>query len=119
MGNVVVTLANPGPDPVDYFGSRKVVFGTLNLSADYATGGDAYTAGQFGLERVDALLISQPGDGSATSWMLAPTLPTTSGLTAAGVIQAYGGAAAATALEEAAAATDLHTFIANFLAIGF
>lgn len=118
MGTVVVTIANPGPDPVDYFGSRKVVFGTLHLSTSYATGGDSYTAGQFGMERIDMLEIAQPGDGNTTSWMLAPILPTTVGQSAAGKIQAFGTGSGAGALAEAGN-IDLSSFVANFLAIGF
>lgn len=122
MGAVVITLADPGPNPVDYFGSRKIVFGTLTMSAAYAEGGDSFTAGQLGLERVDYIGIAALSNGGApaTGVVVAPKLPTDTGFTAAGTIQAFEtGAAVSGPLAEVAAATNLSAYTAPFIAMGF
>lgn len=118
MGAVVVTISTP--NPVDFFGSQKVVFGTLHLSTSYATAGDTFTNGQFGLEEITFLSINT-GNGASltTAWQLVANLPTSTGLTAAGTIQAFGTAGSAGALAEASSNTDLHTFTANFMAVGW
>ena len=46
----------------DIFGNKQEVSGQLTMSSSYATNGDTFTAGQFGLARLDRLIpISSAG----------------------------------------------------------
>ncbi len=58
MGNITVSRDSP-----DVWGQNRVAFGTLNLSSSYATGGDSYTAAQFGMNKITRLILNLPDDG--------------------------------------------------------
>lgn len=117
MGNGTVTLSG---DPLDFGISRKYVFGTLALSSSYATQGDSFTAGQFGLEKIDFLTMDTGTPGTATTaYVLAWTPATTTGQTAAFKIQAFQSGGAAAPLAEVGAGVNLTTFTADFMAVGW
>ena len=56
MGAITVSSRN-----YDLAGSRNTVFGTLALSSSYATGGDTFTAANFGLSQIDHLRVYSGG----------------------------------------------------------
>lgn len=61
MGAAVVTLDNGAYSPVDVNAGWEVR-ASVHLSTSYATGGDTFTAAQFGLDRV-VKMICNPGQG--------------------------------------------------------
>lgn len=122
MGTVTVTIVNPDPDAYEYEGRNLQVYGTITLSGSYSTGGDTFTTGQFRMERLLYLDINMPGGGAGhtTAYLLAPNLPTTTGLSAAGTIQVFGsGASSGAALVEVTNGTNLSAFSFGFMAIGW
>lgn len=108
---VVVSVSSEG----DLTLSKRIVIGTLHLSTSYASGGDTFTVGQFGLEKIDFMSLNLGlNSGDVTkAILLTPILPATAtGSAAAGTIQAFWSAASATFLAEASG--DLHAYVANY-----
>lgn len=120
MGAITVTLLNPG-DITAYFGDRKIVFGTIQMSSSYAAGGDTFTAGQFGFEHLDYLdvgLAANANPGTAFL-ILAPILPTATGLTAGGHMQALVSGASLSGPFTENAVANISAYTAPFMAIGW
>jgi len=114
MGACTITL-DSSPSPNENWGQRNVVFGTLNLSNSYATGGDTFTVGEFALGQLDALILTQ--DVTAAATYSITTVVNRTGLK----IQAFGNSASAgNGLVEIANNTDLSggQYRFRFIAIG-
>lgn len=102
MGAVSVTIA-----ATDVMGNKRVHHGTGAMSASYATGGDTFTARQFGMTSVDRLIVNNTEGG----FMLAPNLD-------ALTVFAYEAGADGAALDEVTATGDLSAELFDWVAYG-
>lgn len=107
MGACVIT---PDTDPQNTLGHQRKVAGTLHLSNSYATSGDTFTVGQFGLVQLDELMLI--GDGANAAQPVLSVDRTNN------KILAYGKAASASGLTQIDATTDLSAIIFRFQAWG-
>lgn len=101
MGAIVVSSRT-----YDIAGSRNLVFGSLALSTSYATGGDTFTAANFGLNTVDQLRVYSAGGYSFQADLTNKKIKAfvSAGLTPAGtvavpVVTVTGGQSAGAALQ--------------------
>lgn len=61
------TPLSTGSGAYDVYGKENVVYGTLVGTGTYTSGGDAITAAQFGLSRIDNLILIPDGSGANTN----------------------------------------------------
>lgn len=89
----------------------KAVIADVTFSGSYGAGGDTYTASQFGMTRVDAMIPQGDAVGSATTgYAVAPDL-------SGSKIRLLGGAASGVAHAETGTAGQTGT-VARILVIG-
>lgn len=107
----------------DYFGMRRVKFGTITMSSSYATTGDTILVSAFGMDVIDFIdfNLAQASGGGTTAVALAigqsitlPFGPSTGTLK----IQAYWSTNAAAAFPEVSNATNLSTYSALCIVYG-
>ncbi len=110
MGACTVTVETNGYSEM---GNREVRIGTIACSTSYAAGGDTITPAQFGLVKISALLVNGAVNGTPTGYYPVPDL------TNLKLIMLSTGTASGDAFNEVGAATDLHTFVANYVAFGY
>jgi len=89
-------------------GSRKEVYGAITFDSSYATGGEAVTLAQLGLDRLDWLQIAS-GNGYLATW---------DGSTSTPKVLLYRQTAATGALAEVPNSTDASTVVVRFRAVG-
>jgi len=120
VGAITVAVSNT-TEPVDYFGSRKVVFGTITMSSNYQAGGDTFTLSQFGLEELSYLDIGPTAvNGTPNSYVLSVAYPNATGGAANGAILAFGSSnTSGAAFPQVANNTNLSAYTAQFMAIGW
>lgn len=122
----------------NHIGQLLQVFGTLSLSATYATAGDLFDPTQFGMAILRNLQLSPGTDGAGatpgthaiiakcTGFQLDTAGATVnsaydlagSHAAAQGKIQAFWCAGSGAALVEVTATTDLHLYTFDFVALG-
>lgn len=102
MASTAITLGPEVP------GSRKEAHGTITFDSSYATGGEAFTPADFGLSRLDFLMVSG-ATGYVAAW---------NGSTSAPKVLLYRQTAATGALAEVPSTTDVSTVTCRFKAIG-
>lgn len=105
MGACVVTLDTGPTHSVDH---QRRVTGTLHLSTSYASGGDTWTAANFGLGLVDDIVID------SGAWVFQPDI-TNKKIKA---FTAAGTPGPTVALSEVSATTDLSATVVRFRAYG-
>lgn len=89
-------------------GNRKEVVGVITLDSSYATGGEAVTLAQLGLNRLDYLMVTA-GIGY---------LPTWDGSTSSPKVLVYRQTAATGAFVEVPSTTDMSATTVRFFAVG-
>lgn len=89
-------------------GSRKEVFGVITFDSSYATGGEAVTLAQLGVNRLDWLQVTA-GAGYLPVWDGSSTTPK---------VLLYRQTAATGALVEVPNTTDVSTVTVRFRATG-
>jgi hypothetical protein len=89
-------------------GSRKEVYGTITFDSSYATGGEAVTLAQLGVNRLDWLMVNA-GAGYLPVWDGSTTTPK---------VLLYRQTAATGALVEVPSTTDVSTVTVRFKALG-
>lgn len=89
-------------------GSRKEVFGVITFDSSYATGGEAVTLAQLGVNRLDWLEVIA-GAGYLPVWDGSSTTPK---------VLLYRQTAATGALVEVPSTTDVSTVTVRFRATG-
>lgn len=89
-------------------GSRKEVYGVITFDSSYATGGEAVTLGQLGVDRLDWLQIAG-APGYVAVW---------DGSTSAPKVLLFQQSAATGALTQVPSATNVATVTARFVAVG-
>ena len=99
MGNVIVLR-----DKLVVMGSRRISYGTMQMSTSYATSGDSYDKDEIGLKDVERIMLNQP----LTGRVLVPNEAT-------GKILAYTAADPAVEV----GAIDISADIVNYMAIGY
>ena len=99
MGAVTVAIKKrTGYSPVG-----KVVIADVTFSGTYAAGGDTYTASQFEMKTIDAIVDMGAAAGSTTTgYLLSPDLANSK-------LRLLGGAASGVALAETATAGQTGT----------
>lgn len=102
MASAAITIGPEVP------GSRKETYGTITFDSSYATGGEAFTPAEFGLNRLDFLLVSG-ANGYVAAW---------DGSTSAPKVLLYRQTAATGALVEVPSTTNVSTVTCRFKAIG-
>jgi hypothetical protein len=98
-------------DGIDVFGKLRVRRGTVTFDSSYPTGGEAVTAGSFGLSEIEFLLVI----GTRGSGYVVEFVPSTSKLKALWVDTTVDGAP----LAEVANTTDLSAVVADVIAFGY
>ena len=89
-------------------GSRKEVFGVITFDSSYATGGEAVTLAQLGVNRLDWLQVTA-GAGYLPVWDGSASTPK---------VLLYRQTAATGALVEVPSTTDVSTVTVRFRATG-
>lgn len=91
-------------------GSRKEAYGTITFDSSYPTGGEAFVPAEFGLNRLDFLMVSG-ANGYVATW---------DGSTSAPKVLLFRQTAATGALVEVPAATNLSSPVVTcrFHAVG-
>jgi hypothetical protein len=102
MGNVTVSITGR-----DRLGTRELLFGTITMSASYATGGDSLALALLGMANLEFLFLNGD-DGYVPQWDRSTTAPK---------ILLYEAAADGGALDEVAQ-VDHSGRILPFIAIG-
>ena len=110
MGAVTVSIVKKSVG--GYVPAGKCVLADVTFAASYATGGDTFTASQFGMNKIDAIVDCGAAFGSATTGYLAfPDLTNSK-------IRLLGGAASGVALAEAANASNQSATVLRCLVYG-
>lgn len=89
-------------------GSRKEVFGAITFDSSYATGGEAVTLTQLGLDRLDWVQVAA-GNGYLAVWDGSVTTPK---------VLLYRQTASTGALIEVPSTTDVSSVVVRFRASG-
>jgi len=109
MGALTITERKPP----QYVGNQKRVRATCTPSSSYATGGETFTAVNFGLSRLDYVEV-EPSLREITGY-----LPVwNESRTAPKIVMLCAGANAGDPLVEETATTDLSTFPFRMIAVG-
>jgi len=113
MGAVTVAVSKKSVGA--YVPAGKCVLADITFSASYATGGDTYTAAQFGMSKVDLVVPVGPAVASATSGF--DVMPDTANLKLR-LLGMNAAAGVGNALTEVANASNQSAVVARCLVYG-
>lgn len=96
-------------DPLQINGKRRQVTGTVTFDNSYVTGGEPFTARDFGLDLIEHVSV-EARNGYVISWNSSASAPT---------LLAHQQSAATGALTQVPNATDLSTLSVDIMVIGY